>query len=152
RCEKDGVAMSVVVSGGVLPAVVTPVDGTGRFRPQVFERLLDRLYGAGVDGVYVCGSTGEGMQLSARERREVADAAVAHSPPGARVIVDVGAAVEAEALELARHAAAAGASALSSLPPPGRFGFRELREYYIRLSGETGLPLFLYYFPSAGGP
>ena len=143
--------MSGVKFGGVVPAAVTPVDEAGSFQPPAFERLLQRLYGAGVDGVYVCGSTGEGMQLSGGVRREVAEAAVALSPPGAQVIVHVGAAAAREALDLARHAAAIGASAVSSLPPPGRFGFRELREYYARLAGETGLPLFLYYFPAMTG-
>lgn len=137
--------------GGVLPAVVTPVDGAGRFQRPVFGRLLERLYDAGVDGVYVCGTTGEGMQLEVGERKAVAEAAVRLSPPGTQVIVHVGAAVAADALELARHAAGTGASAVSSLPPPGQFGFRELREYYTRLAVETGLPLFLYYFPAAGG-
>ena len=42
---------------GILPAAVTPLDKDGRFAPAVFERLLERLYGAGVHGVYVCGTT-----------------------------------------------------------------------------------------------
>lgn len=138
--------------GGVLPAVVTPVDESGRFERRAFERLLGRLYTAGVDGVYVCGSTGEGLQLGLDDRRAAVEAAVELSPSRAQVIAHVGAAATADALALARHAARAGAGAISSLPPPGRFGFRELREYYTRLAGETGLPLFLYYFPDMGGP
>ena len=43
---------------GILPAAVTPLDEAGRFVPAVFEQLLERLYGAGVHGIYVCGSTG----------------------------------------------------------------------------------------------
>lgn len=137
--------------GGVLPAVVTPVGEAGQFERTPFERLLGRLYAAGVDGIYVCGSTGEGMQLSVEQRRAVAEAAVELSPSGAQVIVHVGASAAEDALTLARHAVRAGASAVSSLPPPGKFGFRELREYYARLAGETGLPLFLYYYPEVGG-
>ena len=144
--------MSLRRFGGVLPAVVTPVDEEGKFQREPFERLLARLYGAGVDGIYVCGSTGEGMQLAVGQRCAVVEAAVDLSPSGAQVIVHVGAAAAEDALSLARHAGRVGASAVSSLPPPGRFGFRELREYYTRLSDETGLPLFLYYFPDAGGP
>lgn len=138
--------------GGILPAVVTPVDRAGRFQRDPFERLLTRLYAAGVDGVYVCGSTGEGMQQPLAQRQEVAEAAVQASPAAKQVIVHVGAAALADAVALARHAAAAGAHAISSLPPPGSFSFAELRNYYARLAGETDLPLFLYYFPAAGGP
>lgn len=133
--------------GGVLPAVVTPFDAAGRFRRDSFERLLARLYAAGVDGVYVCGSTGEGMLQPAAQRREVAEAAVDLSPPGAQVIVHVGAPSTAEAAALARHAGRAGASAVSSLPPSGGFSFAEIRGYYARLAEEAGVPLFLYYYP-----
>src|SRR5690606_16972469 len=91
-------------SGGILPAAVTPLDAEGRFRRDVFERLLGRLYAAGVDGVYVCGTTGEGMLQPAAQRREVAAAAVGLSPPGNRVVVHVGAPSTAEAVDLARHA------------------------------------------------
>lgn len=138
--------------GGVLPAVVTPVDAAGRFQPAAFERLLARLYAAGVNGVYVCGSTGEGLQQPRAQRESVAAAAVAASPPGKQVIVHVGAAALDDARALARHAASAGAAAISSLPPPGALTFPELRHYYAALAGETPLPLFVYYFPAAGGP
>jgi dihydrodipicolinate synthase/N-acetylneuraminate lyase len=36
---------------GILPALVTPVDGEERFQPAICRALLARLYAAGVDGV-----------------------------------------------------------------------------------------------------
>lgn len=138
--------------GGILPAAVTPVDETGVFREDVLARLLARLYAAGVDGVYVCGTTGEGMLQSAAQRRSVAAAAVAHSPSGKQVIVHVGAPSTAEAVELARHAGRAGASAVSSLPPAGGYSFREIRGYYARVAEAAEVPLFLYYYPLPGAP
>ena len=138
--------------GGILPAAVTPVDPDGSFRREVFLQLLGRLYAAGVDGVYVCGTTGEGLLQSAAQRRDVAAAAVDASPAGKQVIVHVGAPSTREAVELARHAGRIGASAVSSLPPAGAYTFREIRGYYARLAGEAGTPLFLYYFPNTGGP
>ena len=65
---------------GILPAVVTPVDDTGRFQAAPFETLLARVYGAGVDGIYVCGQTGEGLQQTAAQRKQVAEVAMACSP------------------------------------------------------------------------
>lgn len=137
--------------GGVLPAAVTPVDEEGRFRSDTFELLLARLYAADVDGVYICGSTGEGMLQSEVQRREVAEAAVHGSPRGKQVIVHVGATSTREAVALARHAGEIGASAVSSLPPAGRYSFPEIRGYYAALAEAAGLPLFLYYFPDSGG-
>ena len=138
--------------GGILPAAVTPFDAAGRFRRDAFERLLTRLYGAGVDGVYVCGSTGEGTLQTTAQRREVAEAAVALSPPGATVIVHVGAASPAEAEGLARHAREIGAAAVSSLPPAGGFSLAELRRYYARVAEAAALPLLLYQYPEIAPP
>src|SRR5438874_3183512 len=131
---------------GILPAVVTPFDAHGRFAPAAFERLLEAVYEAGVDGLYVCGQTGEGLAQSAEQRKRVAEAAVRWSPPGKTVMVHVGAHRVEEACELARHAASAGAHAVSSLPPLS-YPFEDIRRYYKALTEATDLPLFIYYFP-----
>ena len=89
---------------GILPAVVTPVDQEGRFQAAPFASLLARVYVAGVDGIYVCGQTGEGLQQSAAQRKKVAEVAVANSPASKQVIVHVGAMSTGEAVELAQHA------------------------------------------------
>ena len=134
--------------GGILPAVVTPFDANGRFAAKPFEQLLARVYAAGVHGIYISGSTGEGPLQSVAERKAVMDTAVAASPAGKHVMVHVGASSPAEALELAAYAARAGAHSISSLPPlGGSFSFEEIRDYYRALGAESALPLVVYYFP-----
>ncbi len=96
---------------------------------------VERLYGAGADGLYVCGQTGEGMQQPVSQRRRVTEAAVRCSPAGKNVIVHVGAARQDEAAELARHAAEAGAHAVSSLPPGAGYSYQDVRRYYESLAG-----------------
>lgn len=133
---------------GILPATVTPFDEQGRFAPAVFERLLERVYGAGVDGVYVCGSTGEGMLQAIPQRQSIVETAVACTPRGRHVVVHVGAASLEEAIALSSHAAKAGAHAISSLPPlSGQFAFPEILGYYDALAQASDLPLIVYYFP-----
>jgi N-acetylneuraminate lyase len=133
---------------GILPAAVTPVDDEGRFEPAVFEQLLARLYDAGVHGVYLCGSTGEGMLQSRGQRQAVVESAMACTPRDRHVVVHVGAASLAEAVALSSHAAKAGAHAVSSLPPSsGQFSFADLLRYYEALAGASELPLLVYYFP-----
>jgi len=133
---------------GVLPAVVTPFDAEGRFRPDSFERLLARVYEAGVHGLYVCGQTGEGMQQPLAQRKRVAEIAVKCSPAGKTVIVHVGAQSTADAIELARHASRIGAHAVSSLPPIGSYSFEEVRAYYASLAAASEVPLLIYYYPA----
>ena len=134
--------------GGVLPALVTPVNDAGEFEPGPFEQLLERVYRSGVHGVYVCGQTGEGFQLSLNDRRAAAECAVRNSPKGAKVIVHVGASTTADTIALARHAARSGAALVSSLPPSGNYSFEEIRQYYQALARSSDLPLLIYYFPS----
>ncbi|MGB9612533.1 MAG: dihydrodipicolinate synthase family protein, partial [Bryobacteraceae bacterium] len=62
---------------GILPAVVTPLDASGHFEPDAFERLVARLFAAGVDGLYVNGQTGEGLLQLVEQRKRVAEAAIA---------------------------------------------------------------------------
>lgn len=133
---------------GILPAVVTPVDEAGRFQAAPFETLLARVYAAGVNGIYVCGQTGEGLQQPAAQRKQVAEAALANSTAGKQVIVHVGAMSTGEAVDLARHASHAGAAAISSLPPIGSYSFAEIKEYYRAIGEASSVPFLVYYFPS----
>jgi N-acetylneuraminate lyase len=132
---------------GILPAVVTPFTDDFRFAGGAYERLLERLYAAGAQGLYVCGQTGEGLQQTVAMRREVAEAAVRCSPPGKAVVVHVGAARTADAVELARHAGRAGAHAVSSLPPAGAYSFGEVKTYYERVAAAAEAPVLVYFFP-----
>ena len=102
---------------GILPAVVTPVDEHENFARPIFARLLERFYDAGVDGVYVCGQTGEGMHQGVGQRKAIAEAAAELSPHDKAVIVHVGANSVEDAFTLARHAAQIDVRAISSLPP-----------------------------------
>jgi N-acetylneuraminate lyase len=132
---------------GVMPALVTPLDEDERFVSRPMERLLERVYGAGSDGVYVCGQTGEGLQLPAEQRMAATEVAVRNSPAGKQVIVHVGAWRTAEAVALARHAARSGAHAVSSLPPSSAYSFEEVRAYYQAIAAASDLPVLVYYFP-----
>ncbi len=144
--------MNTELLRGILPAVVTPFDERGAFVRGPFEALLERVYGAGVNGVYVCGTTGEGTLQPTKQRQAVAEAAVAATPPGRAVVVHVGAFSMEDAKLLARHAEKAGAHAISSLPPAGSsFGFRETKAWYQELAQASGLPLLVYFFPEVSG-
>lgn len=60
---------------GVVPPVVTPLDENKKFDRKSFENVINRLIDAGVDGLFVLGSTGAVAFLTKREREEVISAA-----------------------------------------------------------------------------
>jgi N-acetylneuraminate lyase len=134
---------------GILPAVLTPFTADGAVDTAALRRLIARLYEAEVDGLYVCGQTGEGLAQSVAMRQSVLETALACSPAGKTVIAHVGAARMQDALALAAHAADSGAHAVSSLPPQGQYGMAEIRSYYATLAAASRVPLVLYYFPEA---
>ena len=41
----------MIAAQGILPALVTPFDETGAFAEAAFEKLLERVYSADIDGV-----------------------------------------------------------------------------------------------------
>jgi len=132
---------------GIYPAIVTPYHADGIFHAEVFEKLIHRLYEAGIDGLYVLGQTGEGMQQSLKQRKLVLEAAVKCSPSGKLIIVHVGAATTMDAVRLTKHAEICGAHAISSLPPIGSYSYAEIRAYYETLAESTKLPVLLYHHP-----
>lgn len=106
---------------------------------------MQHLLATGAHGVYVAGSTGEGMRLAIETRKALVEALAPALPEGKHLIVHVGAPDVEDAIKLANHAADKGAHAISSLPPEA--DQKGVRLYYETLAKNSVLPLILYYFP-----
>ena len=139
--------MSASTFCGIYPALLTPLDSTHSLRPEVAQLLMQRLLSAGANGVYIAGSTGEGMRLTLNTRKALVEALAPSLPEGKQLIVHVGTPTVDDAIRLAEHAALHGAHAISSLPPSG--DGNKVRIYYETLAKNSALPLILYYFPKA---
>lgn len=136
--------------GGIVPAVVTPLDENRAINVDAFEQLLDRLYRAGSDGVYLCGSTGEGLLLPQEARESIVEMAVKLSPAGKQIIVHTGAKTLDETLCLTRSASALGVTAVSSLPFSGMQA-ADLAGFYKAIANVSQVPAIAYYFPGFAG-
>jgi N-acetylneuraminate lyase len=130
-----------------MPAIVTPLEQDGALHVRSFERLLERMYQAGSTGVYVCGQTGEGLQLPRETRKQAAEVAVRNTPAGKHALIHIGAASTAEAVDLARHASRCGAHGISSLPPGSAYAFDEVKAYYQAIAAAADVPVLVYFFP-----
>ncbi|MDZ4800444.1 MAG: dihydrodipicolinate synthase family protein [Bryobacteraceae bacterium] len=137
---------------GIIPAVLTPFVPSGGVDFDRFHAHVDRLYRAGVDGIYVGGNAGEWYAMSLEERKALAAAAVSASRGRGLALVHVGAARIEDSIELARHAEDLGADGISSLPPYTQgWSMPEVRCWFERLAGATDLPFLIYYFPRLTG-
>ena len=101
---------------GALAAAVTPLrDDGAALDEDAFRPYLDFLAAGGLDGILALGTTGEGILLSAAERRRAAELFLEGPLP---VIVHCGAQTTAETVALAEHAAASGAAGVAVIGPP----------------------------------
>jgi dihydrodipicolinate synthase/N-acetylneuraminate lyase len=102
---------------GAIAAVVTPLTGSGE---AVDERAIGPvvrfLSEGGIDGVLVCGTTGEGILLTSEERRGVARRFLEERPADFQMAVHAGAQTTADTVALAEHANEIGADACAPLP------------------------------------
>lgn len=130
---------------GLYAALLTPLHENRSLNVPVAQRLMVHLLRRGLDGVYVAGTTGEGMRLSLKTRRELVEGLTAALPSGKRLLVHVGTPEVRDAIHLAEHAAAVGAHAVSSLPPAG--DSQTVHHYYLELAAHSPLPVILYHFP-----
>jgi dihydrodipicolinate synthase/N-acetylneuraminate lyase len=134
---------------GIVPPMVTPMQSRDALDVAGLERLVERIVGGGVSGLFILGTTGEGPSLGYRLRRELVQRVCRLVRQRVPVLVGITDTAFVEALELARFAADAGADAVVAAPPyylPG--GQPELREYLEHLVPELPLPLFLYNMPA----
>ena len=75
---------------GLVAAVVTPMNEKGDLNLNLVPKVVDYLATKGITGIYIAGSTGEGMSLTDEERREVAEAYVFAAKGRMKSFVQVG--------------------------------------------------------------
>ncbi len=139
---------------GLIPATFTPLNTDGSLNLGLIEPMVDFLISQKLTGLYVCGSTGEGVSLSTAERKTVAAAFVKATRGRVPVILQVGHTSLVEAQELAAHAQEIGADAISAVPP---FYFKPATlEANVRCMAQIAgaapdLPFYYYHIPQMTG-
>ncbi len=141
---------------GVWCAVLTPFDAAGLPDWERLARHVRRILAAGVDGIALFGTTGEGQSLSLKERRAGLDALLAAGIAPNRIVAATGCASLPETVELTRHAVQATCAGALVLPP---FFFKAVTDEGVFASyarvidgvGDARLPLYLYHIPEVSG-
>jgi len=136
----------------LIVAAVTPLTDDGeRVDEDAFWPLTAFFTEHGADGVFACGTTGEGILLSLAERRQVAVAY--RAAVRGRLIVHAGAQSTRDTANLAAHAAEIGADGVAVIPPP-YFALDEeaLAAHFAAAADACApLPFFIYAFAARSG-
>ncbi len=136
---------------GVIPAMVTPFDENEALDLARTRALTDKLIEDGAQGLYLTGSTGEGFLCTSDERKAFVETVLDEAAGRIPVIVHVGAISTLASEDLARHAARAGAAAISSVPPIyWKFSDDQIAAYYSDLVQAAGIPMIVYNVTLAG--
>ena len=134
---------------GVVPPLVTPLKSRDELDANGLERLIEHQIAAGVAGLFILGTTGEGPSLSYRLRYELVERTCELTAGRVPVLVGVTDTSLTEALEFAQYSEGAGATAAVATPPyyfPA--GQQEVASFLTALADECALPLFVYNMPS----
>ena len=127
---------------------LTPTDSDLRIDEAALSRILEAICASGAASIGLLGSTGIYAYLPHDERRRAVEIAVSVVAGRLPLVVGIGAIRTDQAVELARHAAEAGADALLMAP----VSYTPLREdevahHYAAVASATDLPLCLYNNP-----
>jgi 4-hydroxy-tetrahydrodipicolinate synthase len=135
---------------GVLPAITTNLHADLSVDHVALAQHCRWMIDSGCSGIVCCGSLGEAATLSFDEKVAIVRTAVAAVGDRAPVVLGIASLSTAEAVALARAAAAAGAQGLMVLPPYVYTGdWREMRAHLSAVIAATPLSCMLYNNPVA---
>lgn len=140
------------VAEGIIVATATPYTKDLKPDREGVKWLVGKLAEAGVDGVFMPGTTGEWPLLSRDEKREVLEAAIEAAGGKLKIIAVLSGATTEEAVEAAKMARELDVAAVSATPP---LYFRpspeKLAEHFYRVAEAADKPLVIYTIPANVG-
>ena len=133
---------------GVIPPVVTPLDADRRLDVPSFERVLERLVAAGVDGVFVLGSTSEVAFCTDAMRRQVLAEAVRIVAGRVPVLAGV---IDTQTDRVLEHVATAERAGVNGVVATAPFyavtPAAQVRRHFELLGRAASVPVYAYDIP-----
>ena len=137
---------------GVVVPIVTPLKkgNQDKIDEIAVERLCDFLISKGVNGLFPCGTTGEGPLLSKKTRKELASLVVKKVKGRVPVVIQTGCIETKSTIELTKQARDEGADGAAVVAPYFyRYDFDSLQRHFLTVAKSVpGFPIYLYNIPS----
>ena len=133
---------------GVIPPVVIPLTAKKTLDLEAFDRSINRMIDAGVDGLFFLGSSGEVAFLTDAQRYHVLQEAVAIVNGRVPVLAGIIDMETMRVVDQAKRAAGFGVDALVATAPFYALGGpKEVERHFRAIREHTDLPLFAYDLP-----
>ena len=137
---------------GVFVAMYSAYDEAGEVSEKRVAELAQYYVGSGIKGLYVGGSSGEGILQTVAERKKVLEAVVKAVGDQLTIIAHVGANSTKESVELAQHAEKCGVAAISSVPSIYyQLPEESVESHWQAMINATSLPFIIYHIPQTTG-
>lgn len=139
--------MSIFTGAGT--AIVTPFDSSGSINFEMFEKLIEFQIANGIDAIIVCGTTGEAVTLSYKERESLVRFAVETAKGRVPIISGGGSNSTATSIRLCLDGQNAGADGLLCVTPYyNKTTQKGLVAHYAAIAEAVDLPIIVYNVPS----
>ena len=134
--------------GGIVPPLVTPMTEEFEIDTDSLQSLIKSQLAAGVQGIFVLGSTGEAVHLTDRQRATVIEVSVRTVAGRVPVLAGLIDTTTARVLEHAAVAQRAGVDAVV-LPAPfyARINQAEIIEHFRAVHAAIDVPIIAYNIP-----
>ena len=133
---------------GSFTALVTPFKNGG-LDEKAFRDLVDWQIAEGTNGLVPVGTTGESPTLNHDEHKRVVEWCVGQAKGRVPVVAGAGSNSTAEAIDLSKHAEAAGAAAVLVVTPYYNKPTQEgLYQHYKAINDAIGIPIIIYNIPA----
>ena len=131
---------------GILPAFYACYEDNGEVSVERTKALVRYFIEAGVQGLYVNGSSGECIYLSVEDRKTILEAVMAEAKGKLRIIAHVACNNTKDSVELAKHAESLGVDAIAAIPPIYfRLPSYSIAEYWNTISAAAANTDFIIY-------
>ncbi|MGH6803513.1 MAG: 4-hydroxy-tetrahydrodipicolinate synthase, partial [Methyloceanibacter sp.] len=132
---------------GSITALITPFKD-GQVDTRAFQKLVEWQIDQGTHGLVPCGTTGESPTLTHDEHKRVVELCIEAAAGRVPVIAGTGSNSTAEAVELTRHAKAAGADGVLVVTPYYNKPTQEgLYLHNKAINDCTEIPIIIYNIP-----
>lgn len=137
---------------GIIPAMITPLDGEGKFNEKATRKLVNYLIAGGVHGIFVVGTTGEFYGMTPEEKAEVFQVVMDENKGRVAVYAGTNGITTRESIMLTQLAEKCKVDAVSILTPmfitPSQ---EQLITHYTTIANNTSIPVVLYNNPPKTG-
>ena len=143
--------MKKVIFKGCATALVTPFTNDG-INFEELRKLIEFQILEGIDGLVICGTTGESSTISLAEKKSVIDFSVKVANGRVPIIAGTGGNNTSDAVAMSKYAESVGADGLLLVTPYyNKTTQKGLIAHFSKIAERVNIPIILYNVPSRTG-